>query len=263
MGDNKNIRNIQSVQRSIDIINCIGNTSHDMSLKEISEHLALNINTVRGLVNTLLNNNFLSKNLFTNRYFLGFEFLSKSQSVYKSHIGYIKELAYPHMHRMAESYAVSCWLQVCFYKEIYTVETVMAPNCHYSYMPKSGAHLPLHSTASGKLLVANLPFEDMTELIDNMTFEKLTKHTISNKRDFLRAIEQAKKNGYTTEFEETDIGISSVGVPFYSKKDLMAGTLSITAPSPTISKIYKSAVVDLLKSGEMITEDICSKNNIK
>ena len=52
---------IQSVQRAIDIINCIENAKRSLSLNEISSQLGLNINTARGLAQTLLANGYLSK----------------------------------------------------------------------------------------------------------------------------------------------------------------------------------------------------------
>ena len=60
---NNNPKNIQSVQRAIDIINCVAEAERKISLKEISSKLGLNINTARGLAQTLLANGFLSKDV--------------------------------------------------------------------------------------------------------------------------------------------------------------------------------------------------------
>ena len=50
----EDVRVIQSVQRAIDILNCVADAEKKISLREISEKLDLNINTARGLVQTLL-----------------------------------------------------------------------------------------------------------------------------------------------------------------------------------------------------------------
>lgn len=42
------IKKIQSVQRALDIINCVANSNSRITLKEITELLGLNINTARG-----------------------------------------------------------------------------------------------------------------------------------------------------------------------------------------------------------------------
>ena len=125
---NNNPKNIQSVQRAIDIINCVAEAERKISLKEISSKLGLNINTARGLAQTLLANGFLSKDVEQGTYTLGYEFLTKSKLVYQLQIQRIRDIAHPYMKQLTEKYGVSSWLQISFYKDIYTVETLDAPS---------------------------------------------------------------------------------------------------------------------------------------
>ena len=55
----KEVRLIQSIQRAFDIINCFSEQSPKLTLPKISEMLSLNINTTRGIVNTLVANGYL------------------------------------------------------------------------------------------------------------------------------------------------------------------------------------------------------------
>ena len=254
--DNQQVRNIQSVQRAIDIINCVSNSPHELSLKEISQSVGININTARGLVNTLLNNAFLAKNNRTNCYSLGYQFLVKSQHIYQSRIRYIKDIAHPFMKSISKAYRVSCWLQVNFYSDIFTVDVETPESSFYTYTPRSGFRLPLHATASGKLLVAYLPFDDRAKIVESIVFETFTEHTIRNKEAFYKAIDQIRQLGYATEREELDPAVSSVAAPFFSEKDTFAGTVSLTGAAATISSIYKKAAVDLLKITDGITSQL-------
>lgn len=256
-------KNIQSVQRAIDIINCICSSKKKLTLKEISMQLDLNINTVRGLVNTLLYNGFLSKDVEANNYFLGYEFLEKSQFLFESQIRHIRNIARPHIEAIAEKYNLTCYLQVSFYRDIYTVETISSPKCHYAYVPKSGSNLPLYATASGKLLVAYMPTEEQKKVIDNIEFEKFTEHTISNPENFLDELNKILLNGYSTELEELDLGISGIAVPLFNSKANLVGTISIAAPAIIVDKIFKQAVNDLEKTGECITKSLSVKNRMR
>ena len=74
----KEVRVIQSVQRAIDIINCFDEHELKLTLPQISAKLELNINTVRGLVNTLLANGYLEHVADGNCYMLGLAFLPKA-----------------------------------------------------------------------------------------------------------------------------------------------------------------------------------------
>lgn len=247
------IKTIQSVQRSLDIINCFSTSNPKLSLKKISNMLDLNINTARGLLNTLLLNGYISKGKSDNKYSLGLEFTSKSKLVYKTLIKNVRELAIIHMNKLTDKYNVNCMLQVTSYHHIYNVENIIPKKSHYMISQRTDTQLPLHTTASGKLLIAYLDVEDQFNLIENMDLIKLTKNSIHSKTLLYNNINKVKKAGYATEFEETDVGVSSVAVPFFNSKNSLAGTLSITGPASVISDIFYLAVVDLNMIAEKIT----------
>ncbi|MGL5436449.1 MAG: IclR family transcriptional regulator [Lachnospiraceae bacterium] len=253
------IKTIQSVQRAIDIMNCVGDAGRKITLNEISSKLELNINTTRGLVQTLLANGFLSKDVEQGTYTLGFEFLTKSKLVYQLQIQRIRDIAFPDMERISEKYGVSSWLQTSFYRGIYTVEILEAPGSHYSYAPKSGANLPLHASASGKLRIAYMPELERKKILDSIVLEPLTEHTITDREKFAELIERAYSQGYATELEETDIGISSVAAPFFDAHGTLGGTLSVAAPSVKLNRILSNVVIDLKRAGMRITDSISTR----
>ena len=79
---------IQSVERAIKILDCFSLITPSLSLASISEMTGLNINTTRGLVNTLVENQLLLRDADTGNYKLGFYFVSKALIVildYSSH----------------------------------------------------------------------------------------------------------------------------------------------------------------------------------
>ena len=109
--ENNSIRLIQSVQRSIDILNCFTDTSHYLSINDISQKLDLNINTVRGLMNTLICNGLLMHDKVTNLYSLGFYFVGKADIIQKQVDSYIA-VAKTLVNHIAEKHHVSASLQL-------------------------------------------------------------------------------------------------------------------------------------------------------
>ena len=73
----KNGKNIQSVQRAIDILNCFSTAEPALSLGEISARLELNKATVHGILNTLHNNDYICQNS-SGQYLLGRAVFSKA-----------------------------------------------------------------------------------------------------------------------------------------------------------------------------------------
>ena len=64
----KSINVIQSIQRAINILNCFNQNELELSLNVISEKVKLNINTTRGLVNSLVANKLIYHNKKNNTY---------------------------------------------------------------------------------------------------------------------------------------------------------------------------------------------------
>ena len=97
---------IQSIQRAIDIINCFDNNNKTLTLNNISEKLGLNINTTRGITNTLVFNNLLDHNVENNTYSLGSFYITKSNLSYSNTVNKIKIIAKPYLKELAEKYKV-------------------------------------------------------------------------------------------------------------------------------------------------------------
>lgn len=250
---------IQSVQRAIDIINCIENAKRSLSLNEISSQLGLNINTARGLAQTLLANGYLSKDTKQGTYTLGYEFLTKSKLLYQLQIQHIGKIAHPYMEQISNKYGVSSWLQISFYRNIYTAETVEAPGTTYSYAPKSGSNLPLHASASGKLRIAYMPEAEREKVLNNLQLEQLTEYTITNREKFKHMIHDIYAQGYATELEEVDIGINSVAAPVFDSSGVLKGTLSVAAPSIKMNKIFDKLLKNLKRASILISDHISNR----
>ena len=97
----KEVRLIQSIQRAFDIINCFSEQSPKLTLPKISEMLSLNINTTRGIVNTLVANGYLEHDSETNIYSLGPVFIPKADLVSANDMERVKKMARPYLEELS------------------------------------------------------------------------------------------------------------------------------------------------------------------
>jgi len=253
------VKTIQSVQRAIDILNCVGDTGRKISLHEISAKLDLNINTTRGLVQTLLANRLLSKDANLGAYTLGSEFLTKSKLVYRFQVQRVREAARPHMESISKRFDIGIWLQIVFYRDIYTVDTVHAPGGYYSYAPRTDAKLPLHASASGKLRIAFMPEKEREKVIAGLALDKLTEHTITDREDFIREMKCVYEQGYSTEIDEMDAGIASVGAPLFDIFGNLSGTMSVVTLSAKLQRILDDVTRELTQACAQISDVISGR----
>lgn len=94
---------IQSIQRAVQILDCFTPTDPSLPLSAISEKTGLNINTTRGLVNTLVESQLLLRDQDTGCYKLGYYFVTKASMIRQDIDRYV-ELFKPLVDAAAEKY---------------------------------------------------------------------------------------------------------------------------------------------------------------
>jgi DNA-binding IclR family transcriptional regulator len=93
----------------------------------------------------------------------------------------------------------------------------------------SGSHVPLHCTASGKLLLALLPKASRERLTSQLPLNRYTDSTITDLRRFAGELARIRANRYATDNEEFHAGLVCVAVPVIGKKRACAA-LAVHAP---------------------------------
>lgn len=254
------IKKIQSVQRALDIINCVANSNSRITLKEITELLGLNINTARGLAQTLVLNGYLAKDVERGTYSLGYQFYTKSTQLYEFQLKSIRDASYAEMLNIAKKFKATTCLQISFYSDIYTLETVVPPQSPYAYVPNSATNLPLHASASGKLLIAHMSPKEQKKLIENSDLQALTQYTITKKEELWNCIKEITRQGYAVELSELSVGIGSIAVPIFDLRGTLRATISLVGSTEMLRSNLNRMVAELQRAGERITNKISYPN---
>lgn len=257
--NHENGKTIQSVERALSIIQCIEQSDEGLTLSEVADMLKLNVGTVRGLAMTLLNNGYLIKSDKNNRFFLGYEFLIKANRVSEGYVRFLRTCAFPYMDRITSDYQMNIWLQIVLHNRIYTVDVTEPAQAFYTYSPKMGADIPLHASVSGKLYVASLAKAEQELLISALDLRKIAPNTITDRDDFRREIEKTVRQGYAAVNEETDIGMSAIGVPIITAGQHLAGTLSTVAPTALLRMKQKEILPELSAACQKIAEHLMKR----
>jgi IclR family acetate operon transcriptional repressor len=91
-----------------------------------------------------------------------------------------------------------------------------------------GRALPLHATASGKVLLAHRP--DWRDLVGPAP-ERFTETTITDPVKLETELRRVRRRGYAVEAEESEAGVRCVAGPVMSGPRRVAATVSVTAPT--------------------------------
>lgn len=250
------VKLIQSIARAFEIIECFNSEKWFLTIKEISKKVDLNINTTRGIVNTLVYFGYLEHDEEKNVYSLGQKFNYKTEMI-KHNLSYtLVNVAKEHLTPFANKYDVSCRIQLVTKNNVYTVENIRNENATYVILLHDTYRLYLHASASGKLSLLNYSNEKLEEILDGVKFEKLTKNTITSKSKLLAEVESIRERGYSTENSELVNGLSSIAFPIYNTNEKIIATLSVSAPTVILENDREKMTKELAAITRKVNQEL-------
>lgn len=242
---------IQSVQRAIDILNCFSNSKPDISINEISERTGINVNTARGLINTMVANNLLILDHSSNTYRLGSFFLGKAGIIQVQIRSYII-MCKPLMNALAEKYHITASLQIVNQDEIVSIYCAYPVSTSYYITLSEYTPLPEYVTSSGKLLLAHTLLPARPNILDEITFTPYTPYTIKNKEELQKQLQEILAKGYSTEKEEFNQDVGSIAVPIFNFNKELIGTVSVTVFASAMPRLEQELACDLKKIARQV-----------
>jgi DNA-binding IclR family transcriptional regulator len=94
----------------------------------------------------------------------------------------------------------------------------------------SGSHVPLHCTASGKLLLALLPKLTRERLAGQLALTRFTDTTITDPKRFVAELARIRARRYATDNQEYHAGLVCVAVPVIDRSRRACAAIAVQAP---------------------------------
>jgi IclR family transcriptional regulator, pca regulon regulatory protein len=105
----------------------------------------------------------------------------------------------------------------------------------HATIARTGARLPIHCTATGKLLLANLPACDQRELIDAIELKRRGPNTITSKRALRQNLATVLETNLATDNEEQTRNLYSIAAAIRDQTHQVIAAIEIATPSRTIT----------------------------
>jgi DNA-binding IclR family transcriptional regulator len=127
-----------------------------------------------------------------------------------------------------------------------------------------GTRNPLHSTAIGKAILAFLPLEERTTLLDRMILTRRTSNTITDKAVLVEHLDSVHAQGFAIDDIEEEEGLRCVGAPIFNHSRRAIAAVSISGPAYRLSiarleelskLVRKTAEVISIKLGHIPGQD--------
>ena len=217
---------IQSVIRTLKILNCF-EQDKELQIAEISKRVGIGKSTAHHLLMTLKEMRFVKQDVRTKAYSLGIQ---------------VFKLGYAYFHQMDLVKAARPFLQILSDRTQETVHLAELLGDEVLYLDKIeslqsilmrsriGTTKPVYCTGLGKALLAWQKEEVMRQIVDRIDLQSYTDKTIIDKKRFLEELEQCRRQGYSIDDEEIEIGLFCVAAPIFDISGNVVAAVSISCP---------------------------------
>jgi DNA-binding IclR family transcriptional regulator len=240
---------IGSVQRAIDILNLFDNQAEELGTTEIARSLNLHKSTVASLVYTLEANGYLTQNMKTRKYRLGFK-LAERVSVMLNHLQ-IRQVVYPFLQELHQEFNETINLGMLDGASVVYIERLQSTR-PLGMRSEIGRRTLAHSTALGKAMLACLSPTELNAFIACHGLPALTQNTITEPRDLLEELEKTRQLGYAVDNEENEIGGRCTAAPIFDQTGRVVAAVSISLPTARLPvtdfPIYGSRIRDVARA---------------
>jgi DNA-binding IclR family transcriptional regulator len=223
--DTDDSRRIAAVDKCCDILDA----THELNgatLTEISEQLGLTPGTVHPHLVTLVENQLVTKQ--NGVYAPSFKFLRIGESRRRENVffrhanGKMEELA-QRIDARVQIYVEEFGMGICI-SQAGSQSSIQPPD-------EVGDQTHLHVIAAGKAMLAEMPDERVSEIIEQQGLPEYTSKTIVDESDLFEALADIAERGYAVNDEEYMRGLGAVGAAVTAENGDVIGAISAAVPT--------------------------------
>ena len=230
---------VQSVERTFELLELMADSGGEVALSDLAEKSGLPLPTIHRIIRTLVNNGY-ARQQPSRRYALGPRLIRLGETASRA----LGSWARPYLAELTEVTGESANMAVLDGEQI--VYVAQAPSPHSMRMfTEVGRRVDAHATAVGKAVLANMPADEVTQLLARTPMSPQTEHTIASVESMHQELERIRTRGYAIDDGEQEVGVRcfAVAVP-----GAPAGAaISISGPEARMARISTDEVIPLMQ----------------
>ena len=219
---------VQSVERTLDILESLVDFGSEVGLVEISQAVALPLATVHRLLGTLIRRGYVKQNRQNRKYSLGFRALQMGNDMRQRFS--LRLEARPFLHRLMERTGESANLAVLDDGEVVYIDQAQSSKILRMFT-QLGNRVPAHSTGSGKVMLAFGPAETADGVLRRYGMLRRTARTIIDPVQFREELAHIRAQGYALDDEEHEEGVRCLAVAVRDGSGQVVASLSVSGPA--------------------------------
>jgi len=241
---------VKSVDRALNVLCIIGESTTPVTIKALSQYLGLPRTTLYATLNSLENFGFISRHEDTRSYRLGWRSYAlgmefRKNSIDPSAVEEARNLSHKWNHASNISVYVGNNRVAFLHSEL--------PKRPHVVLPRLGYISWAHSTASGKVLLAHLDKPELQRVLAG-NLEALTPNTIIDPARLTEELARIREQGWALDDQESVLGLSCVAVPVKDALGRCVGSISVSGPRDDITSNLQEIRDDLFSAAKRISQ---------
>jgi IclR family acetate operon transcriptional repressor len=220
---NSSMYAVRAAERVLDILDVLQGASDGVSLGELARAAKLPKSSAFRYLTTLEARGYVVRD-DGDAYRLGLAL----QRLRPRDLALLAAAARPHLEELCDRFGETTNLGVLDSTRVAYLEVVESPRA-VRFAARRGGRDPIHSSALGKAIAANLRDEEVRRILAVEGMPARTARTITDPERFLRELEGVRARGHATDNGENEEGGSCVGVSLAGCR--LPAALSLSAPS--------------------------------
>ncbi|MFA1820811.1 IclR family transcriptional regulator [Virgibacillus oceani] len=219
--------NIQSVERSLIILEKLSISPKGMGITELANQLHVAKSTTHRLLTTLMNRGFVVQDEETKNYTLGMKIIELSSLMLEDMN--IRSIAKNDLEELGKQINEVVHLCIQENGEVVYIDKFESDQTirMHSRIGKRGM---MHSTGVGKVILSGMTDEQVRTIITEKGMPAKTHRTITDEEILFKRLHDIRKLGYEIDDIENEEGIRCVAAPIYDFSGKVIAAFSISGP---------------------------------
>lgn len=227
--------------------------------RELANELNMDHAKIYRILETLDNNNFVSKNPDTKKYSLGFATWELGMIMYEGLN--VKQLIRPILERLSDRTGESIFLTILDKDEAVTLEAI-EPENKVKFSVSVGSRAPLYVGASYRSILAYLPETFVESYIERQELIKHTKTTMTNPDRLWTELARIREQGWAISQGEYTEDVIAIAVPLFDNQEII-GSITVSGPTYRMPDEKIDEYLPLLKNARDEVAEVIKKYQLK
>ena len=235
---------VKSLLHAIDVLDVLDAVGRPLGVSELARRTGLSKTAVYNIATTLESRRILAQDRRTGHYQLSWRLYELGSRVAGGVD--LSRVARPYLDDLAESTGETVLLAILDQDEVLYLDR--ADSSHVVRMAiTAGRRSPLHSTATGRVLLAWQP-PAVVDRILSRELEARTPLTVVDPGRLASVLQRVRDDGYSSIRQENELYLASVAVPLFDHTAGVAAALAVAGPDARMRPSRVREVLPVLRS---------------